>query len=546
MNLPPDSDQLTPPRSTLAPSADDAAAPNRALEAPKTSSRRAGAPKKGQAVAEAGSERLQKLLSRAGIASRRAAEAMIGEGRVSVNGHVITELGFKADPNLDRIAVDGHPLRLPSGPPTVLLLNKPRGVMTTKDDPEGRSTVMELLPREFAHLHPIGRLDYDTSGLILLTDDGELTQLLTHPSHGVEKAYQARARGVGTVATIKKLEGGIALEDGPTLPCRMRVRAQTPANALVEISLREGRNRQIRRMLEAVGHPVSSLRRVRFGSVDLLGVPIGQFRVLLPGEVHQLRKLAESKAKSKPRAVAARAGGKKPVKARPKVLSDVVSAAHSSVTKRALGDKLDLSARPKTSTTSRPNASRPNPSRPVAAGAPKRGSGQKPSRTPRPSKAAPKTDAAKIAVAKSAALRADTAPQSTLERSSSSRPSDSRFKNTDSAPRSSPRPSSARDGRATKRAAPAERNAAPRTASPSSRPQAPRISDSAQRQRPSPERPSPDRPQNSRARNAVRPRPDGGAERKPSRAATTRPPGATEQKSTSRPALAKRIEDRWK
>lgn len=253
----------------------------------------------GAAVARSGEgERLHKLIARAGLASRRAAEEMIGEGRVAVNGHVIRELGFKADPEADRIVVDGHPLRLPSGPLAVVALHKPRGVMTTKDDPENRPTVMQLLPVRLAHLHPVGRLDFETAGLLLLTDDGDLTQKLTHPSHGVEKVYQARVRGNVALETVRKLESGIFLEDGKTAPCRVRVRAQTDRNALLEITLHEGRNRQVRRMLEAVGYPVSSLRRIRFGPIDLVGLAPGAHRVLLPGEVHLLRKAAEAKPKS--------------------------------------------------------------------------------------------------------------------------------------------------------------------------------------------------------------------------------------------------------
>jgi 23S rRNA pseudouridine2605 synthase len=235
------------------------------------------------------------LIARAGVTSRRAAEEMIEQGRVSVNGHIVRELGAKADPQRDRIVVDGQPLRLPTGPATVLLLHKPTGVVTTKKDPEGRTTVTHLLPDKYKHLHPIGRLDFDTAGVLLLTDDGSLTQLLTHPSHGVEKTYWARVRGHVTVPTLKKLEEGIYLEDGKTAPCKARVRAQTENNALVQLTLHEGRNRQVRRMLEAVGHPVRALRRVRFAGLGLEGMLAGAYRVLLPGEVHALRKAAEAK-----------------------------------------------------------------------------------------------------------------------------------------------------------------------------------------------------------------------------------------------------------
>ena len=243
-------------------------------------------------------ERLQKLIARAGIASRRGAEEIVAQGRVMVNGKVVTESGSKADPARDRISVDGQPLRVPTTT-TVVLMNKPLGVVSTKKDPEGRTTVTHLLPEKLKHLHPIGRLDYDTSGLLFLTDDGSLTQLLTHPSHGVEKVYWARVRGTVTVQTLKTLEAGIYLQDGKTAPCKARVRAQTENNALVQITLREGRNRQVRRMLDAVGHPVRALRRVRVASFGLDELLPGEYRVLLPGEVHALRKAAETKSKPK-------------------------------------------------------------------------------------------------------------------------------------------------------------------------------------------------------------------------------------------------------
>jgi 23S rRNA pseudouridine2605 synthase len=260
----------------------------------------AEAPEAGEIHSESeDAERLQKLMARAGVASRRAAEDLIKEGRVSVNGHVITELGAKADPWNDRILVDGKPLHVPQTT-TVVVLHKPRGVVTTKDDPEGRTTVMQMLPARYKTLHPVGRLDFDTSGLLLLTDDGELTQLLTHPSHGVPKVYYARVRGKLQAETIRRLQEGIYLDDGKTAPCRVRVRAETENNSLVEITLHEGRNRQVRRMLDAVGHQVSALRRVKFGSIGLMGLPAGGSRELLPGEVHMLRKDATKKTKIKP------------------------------------------------------------------------------------------------------------------------------------------------------------------------------------------------------------------------------------------------------
>lgn len=240
----------------------------------------------------------------------------------------------------DRIIVDGNPLKA-SGPPVVLLLHKPKGYVTTRHDPEGRATVMDLLPKKWQHLYPVGRLDFDTAGVLLLTNDGELTNLLTHPSHGVTKTYWARVKGQPKRETLQKLARGIKLEDGVTAPCQVRLKAETENNALVEIVLREGRNRQVRRMLDAVGFPVRALRRVRFAHFDLEGLPTGSFRELLPGEVRQLRKAAEEKdPKPKP--------DRKPRgPARPRVKSEPKAAKPSVETRGASKTRAEsASARP--------------------------------------------------------------------------------------------------------------------------------------------------------------------------------------------------------
>jgi pseudouridine synthase len=254
------------------------------------------------------------LIAGSGLASRRGAEELIRDGRVSVNGHVITELGAKADALRDRIVVDGKPLK-PPGDPVVLVLHKPKGYVTTKSDPEGRPTVMDLLPRKYQHVHPVGRLDYDTAGVLLLTNDGDITNLLTHPSRGVSKTYWARVKGKVPMAALQKLSRGIELEDGPTAPCQARLKAQTENNSLVEIVLHEGRNRQVRRMLEAIGFPVRALRRVGFANLDVKDLHTGAFRELLPTEVRQLRKMAEAPPeKAKPR----KPRGHKPKATQPK------------------------------------------------------------------------------------------------------------------------------------------------------------------------------------------------------------------------------------
>ena len=236
-------------------------------------------------------ERLQKLIAQAGLASRRGAEEIILAGRVTVNGHVVSELGAKADIITDRVVVDGKPLRPPAAP-IVLLLHKPKGYVTTKSDPEGRATVMEFLPKKYQMLHPVGRLDFDTAGALLLTNDGELTNLLTHPAHGVSKTYHARVKGHPTPENLRKLHQGVRLTDGMTAPCQVRVKAKTDKATLVEVVLHEGRNRQVRRMFEAVGHEVRALRRVKFANLDITDLPPGDSRELLPAEIRRLRREA--------------------------------------------------------------------------------------------------------------------------------------------------------------------------------------------------------------------------------------------------------------
>jgi pseudouridine synthase len=196
--------------------------------------------------------------------------------------------------------------------------------VTTNDDPQKRATVFDLLPKKFKTLHPVGRLDFDTAGVLLLTDDGELTHLLTHPSHGVEKIYHVRVGGEVKTETLKKLAAGVWIAEGAgeernvkTLPCRVKVKAQTDNNALVEITLREGRNRQVRKMMEAAGHPVSALRRISFGGIELEGLASGAFRILLPGEVHELKKRAARQVEKAKKERAKETGQPEASKAKP-------------------------------------------------------------------------------------------------------------------------------------------------------------------------------------------------------------------------------------
>jgi 23S rRNA pseudouridine2605 synthase len=242
----------------------------------------------------AGPERLQKILSAAGIASRRMSEDLIQQGRVAVNGAVITQLGAKADPSRDDIRVDGRRIRL-TRRRLYLLLNKPRGYVTTRRDPEGRPTVLDLLHGVSEYVYPVGRLDYDSEGLLLLTNDGELAARLTHPRHEVERVYRAKIRGVPGVHALERLQRGIVLDGRRTAPAQVAVKALPAAgtpHTIIEMTLHEGRQRQVRRMLEAVGHPVARLRRIRIGPIADETLPTGAFRELTREELQKLRRAA--------------------------------------------------------------------------------------------------------------------------------------------------------------------------------------------------------------------------------------------------------------
>ena len=224
-------------------------------------------------------ERLQKILAGAGIASRRAAEQLITSGRVKVNGAVVTELGSKADPEKDAITLDGKPV-LPEKTKVYLILFKPVGYMTTLKDPEGRPVVTELLKGVSERVFPVGRLDYNTEGLLLLTNDGELANRLMHPRHEVEKEYHVRVRGNVTPGQVALLGNGVQLEDGVTAPAQVSVIKASDNNTWLSIAIHEGRYRQVRRMCEAVSLSVVRLKRVRYGTLDLRGLKPGEFRHL--------------------------------------------------------------------------------------------------------------------------------------------------------------------------------------------------------------------------------------------------------------------------
>jgi len=243
-------------------------------------------------------ERLQKILSAAGVASRRTAETLIAQGRVTVNGETITELGTKADADADDIRVDGRRVK-GAQRRRYILLYKPRGYITTRSDPERRPTVIDLLTKGGVreYVYPVGRLDYDSEGLLLLTSDGEFAAHLTHPRHGVEREYEVRVKGVPDQHDLDRLSKGISLAGRRTAPATVElakvIEAESGQQALLSFVIREGRNRQVRDMCDAIGHPVARLRRVRIGPITDPQIRPGEFRDLSPRELAQLRKQAD-------------------------------------------------------------------------------------------------------------------------------------------------------------------------------------------------------------------------------------------------------------
>ena len=253
---------------------------------------------------EAEGERLQKILASAGIASRRAAEQIIAAGRVTVNGQVVTEMGSRAQPGTDQIAVDGRPIGVQQPgtehAPIYLALNKPKGIVTTAKDTHGRPTVLDVIKgghfeERGIRLYPVGRLDADTSGLLLLTNDGDLTFRLTHPRYGVEKEYEVLVRGRVEPAEIQRLRDGVEIEGEKTGSARVEEVGHKGDNTSLRITIHEGRKRQIRLMCAAVGHPVLDLQRVRFGPITMGDLQPGRWRFLAVHEVHALRKAVKLK-----------------------------------------------------------------------------------------------------------------------------------------------------------------------------------------------------------------------------------------------------------
>lgn len=244
--------------------------------------------------------RLQKILSTAGVSSRRHSETLIAEGRVTVNGVTVTELGSKADPEVDDIRVDGRRVKA-SLARRYILMYKPRGYITSRSDPQQRPTVIDLLAKGGVreYVYPVGRLDYESEGLLVLTSDGDLAERLMHPSHGVAREYQARVRGVPDGHALDRLARGVILDGRKTAPAEVRlekvIETSGQDEAMLSITLHEGRNRQVRRMCEAVGHPVVRLRRVRIGPIRDEHIRPGEFRDLDDREVAALKRAASSR-----------------------------------------------------------------------------------------------------------------------------------------------------------------------------------------------------------------------------------------------------------
>src|SRR5205085_9209789 len=308
-------------------------------------------------------ERLQKIIAHAGVSSRREAEAMIREGRVTLNGRVVSELGTRADPDRDHIKVDGK-LITHAKPHPYTLLYKPKEVMTTVEDPQGRRTVIDLVRGIRERIYPVGRLDFHSEGLVLLTNDGELAFKVSHPTHGSVKTYSVKVRGVPEERLVDKLRRGITIDGKRTLPCdieRMHTtgKRDDEGNSWFEVKLREGRTQQIRKMFQAVGHPVSKLRRVAIGPISDPKLTPGVWRELTKQEVKMLETMKEPKKMPKPRRTAARpVSRKKPAAKRPSAAS------------RPKAAKRSASSRTETrSTTRRTPSPRPATPRPkVAAG----------------------------------------------------------------------------------------------------------------------------------------------------------------------------------
>jgi 23S rRNA pseudouridine2605 synthase len=231
-------------------------------------------------------ERLQKILAKAGIASRRSAEQLIRDGRIRINGQVVMEMGCKADPSHDRITCDGKPIVFEEK--SYVLLNKPAGYVTTLSDPQGRPVVSDLINGIPLRLFPVGRLDLDTEGALLMTNDGELGNAILHPRFEVKKTYEALVTGAPSLEKLRRLELGIEIDGGRTRPAIIRVLQQYKDQTLIEVIIHEGKKRQVRKMFQALNHRVLHLKRTAYGKLGLGTLPLGKFRVLAPDDLKKI------------------------------------------------------------------------------------------------------------------------------------------------------------------------------------------------------------------------------------------------------------------
>jgi 23S rRNA pseudouridine2605 synthase len=231
-------------------------------------------------------ERLQKILAQAGIASRRKCEEFIKQGRVTVDGKIITELGFKVDPGNSIITFDGHPLIQEEI--VYILLNKPNGYVTTLSDPQGRAIVTDLLRGIRQRVFPVGRLDFNTEGALILTNDGNFSQLIQHPSHEVNKTYVAIVKGIPSSVKINQLEKGIVIDGQKTWPAKVKIIGKKKTESTLELIIHEGKKRQVRKMLAAVGHPVKSLMRTAYGNLKLGNLKPGKYRFLAKKDLEMI------------------------------------------------------------------------------------------------------------------------------------------------------------------------------------------------------------------------------------------------------------------
>ncbi len=237
--------------------------------------------------------RLQKYLAECGIGSRRTIERLIQEGRITVNGNIVP-LGYKINPETDKICLDNELLQSTIPEKIYILLNKPKGVVTTVSDELGRPTVLDLVKNLKARVFPVGRLDLDVEGALLLTNDGELTNRLLHPSSEVPKTYIAVVKGFITTRAIKELESGVFLEDGKTSPAKVKVISQSLAKSIIQITIHEGKKREVKRMCCAVGYPILSLKRITFAGISINNLPVGKWRYLTSEEITYLKKLSQN------------------------------------------------------------------------------------------------------------------------------------------------------------------------------------------------------------------------------------------------------------